>query len=278
MRSAPEPPLLEAHVSTLPGPARWYLSNERRVLAFVSFGSFFLLWELGAQLGVVNLLFFSSPSRIVADAVVELQRARFWSDARLSLIELVIGYVTAAVLGVIVGVLAGWYRRVNYFLDPWLSFLYALPRIALLPMIVLWFGLTIVSVVAAVFLGVFFTVVIGTLQGVRTVDRRFLEVAQSFGASRLHLFRSVVLPSTVPFILSSLRLGVGHALVGVFIGELYAANAGIGFMILLAGQQQQTDRLLFGVVIFTLTGVVLIELLRQLEIRFQRWRPRSGNL
>ena len=253
--------------------ARSYGENERVVLGVVSFTGFFVLWELGAQLGWVNLLFFSSPSRIVMAAAAEMQKPRFWNDVRVSSFELMAGFLLAAVLGVLLGLLAGWYRRLNYAIDPLLNFLNALPRIALLPLVVLWVGLTIWSVVIAVFLGVFFTVVINTLQGVQTVDTRFLDVATSFGASQRQLFTSVVLPSTVPFIISGLRLGVGHALVGVFIGELYAANAGLGYMILIAGQEEVTDRLLFGVVTFTLVGVVIIEALRLLEQRFQQWRP-----
>jgi ABC-type nitrate/sulfonate/bicarbonate transport system permease component len=277
-RADAAPPLLDARISRLPSPLRWYVANERTILAVVSFAGFFVLWQVGAALGRVNPVFFSSPVLIFQAGLVEVQKIRFWNDLGLSAIELVIGFCSAAVLGILVGLLSGWYRRLDYFLDPWLSFMYALPRVALLPLIVLWVGLTIWSVVVAIFLGVFFTVVIGTRQGVRTVDKRLLEVAASFRASRARLFWTVVLPSTLPFILASLRLGVGHALVGVFVGELYAANAGLGFMILIAGQQQQTDRLLFGVLMFTLAGVALIETLRVVERRFQNWRPRAGAL
>jgi NitT/TauT family transport system permease protein len=118
--------------------------------------------------------------------------------------------------------------------------------------------------------------VIGTRQGTHTVDKRLLDVAASFGATQARVFWTVILPGTVPFILAALRLGVGHALVGVFVGELYATNAGIGYMILIAGQAEQTDRLLFGVLIFTSAGVALIESMRLLERRFQSWRPRAA--
>jgi ABC-type nitrate/sulfonate/bicarbonate transport system permease component len=272
------PPLLDPHVARLPSPLRWYLSNERTILGVVSFAGFFVLWQVGALLGRVNTEFFSSPALIVQAGLIEVQKLRFWNDVRLSAIELAIGFCSAAALGVLLGLLTGWYRRVDYFFDPWLSFLYALPRVALLPLIVIWVGLTIWSVVVAVFLGVFFTVVIGTRQGVRTVDARLLEVAASFQANRARVFWTVVLPSSVPFILAALRLAVGQALVGIFVGELYASNAGLGFMILIAGQQAQTDRLLFGVLIFTLAGVVLIESMRLLERRFQKWRPRASSL
>ena len=268
-------PLLDARVARLPSVARWYLANERTILAAISFGGFFVLWQIGALTGRVNTLLFSSPALIVQAGLIEMQKLRFWNDMRVSAIELVIGFCTAAVLGVVLGLLTGWYRRVDYFFDPWLSFLYALPRIALLPLIVIWVGLTIWSVVVAVFLGVFFTVGIGTRQGVRTVDAGLLEVAASFQATRARVFWTVILPSSVPFILAALRLAVGHALVGIFVGELYASNSGLGYMILIAGQQAQTDRLLFGVLIFTVVGVVLIESMRLIERRFENWRPRA---
>jgi NitT/TauT family transport system permease protein len=174
------------------------------------------------------------------------------------------------------GLLAGWYRKFNYFIDPWLSFMNALPRVALLPLIVLWVGIGIWSKILVVFLGAFFSIMINTLYGVRTVDAHLLEVAQSFRASQRRIFLTVVLPGSVPFVLAGLRLGVGRALIGVIVGELYSANAGLGYMITVASHTLQTDRLLFGVIIFTLTGVALIEGLRLLERRVQRWRPAVG--
>jgi NitT/TauT family transport system permease protein len=267
---------LDERLARLPGPLRWYMVHETIILGVLSFGGFFVLWQVAAQLGKINTFFFSSPSSIVQAGIAELQKPRFWADVRFSAVELAIGFCAAAVSGIIVGLLVGWYRRLDYLIDPWLSFMYALPRIALLPLIVLWVGLSMWSVVVAIFLGVFFTVVIGTRQGTHTIDKRLLDVAESFGASRARVFWTVVLPGSVPFILASLRLGVGHALVGVFVGELYATNAGIGYMILIAGQSEQTDRLLFGVLIFTAAGVAMIEGMHLLERYFQKWRPQAA--
>ena len=258
-------------------PLRVYLDNERAILGIASFIGFFLFWEIGAAVGFVDLFFFSSPSRILATAVREVQLPRFWNDVWVSGQELVGGYVAAVVIGIPLGIFCGWYRRINYFFDPWLNFMNALPRVALLPLIVLWVGLGIWSKIIVVFLGAFFSIVINTLYGVRTVDRRLLDVAHSFGANDARIFRTVVLPGSVPFILAGLRLGVGRALIGVIVGELYAANAGLGYMITLASQTLQTDRLLFGVILLTLMGVLMVELLRVFEKRFQRWRPSVGS-
>jgi NitT/TauT family transport system permease protein len=268
---------LGARVAHQPSFQRWYIANERKILGAGSFILALAAWELGSDSGLLPVLFVSSPSQIIREAADQFQNPTFWSNLRISVIELVIGFAIGSAAGILLGLLAGWYRRLLYFIDPWLSFFYSLPRVALLPLIVLWLGLTIKSVILAVFMGAFFTVTITTISGVRTVDRRLLDVATSFRASQGRIFRTVVLPSTVPFILAGLRLGVGHALVGVFVGELFAANqAGLGYMILTAGQQFEPATLLFGVLIFTTMGLVFIETLRVLEGRFQRWRPRAA--
>jgi NitT/TauT family transport system permease protein len=137
-------------------------------------------------------------------------------------------------------------------------------------------GIGIWSKIVVVFLGAFITILMNTLYGVRTVDKRLLEVAESFSASQGRVFISVVMPGSVPFILAGLRLGVGRALIGVIVGELYAANAGLGYMITVASHTLQTDRLLFGVLLLTFMGVAGVELLRLVERRFQQWRPRVG--
>jgi NitT/TauT family transport system permease protein len=271
-----QPKLLDVRLAGVPRPLRWYLVNERAILGALSFLGFFLIWEIGAKVGFVDQFFFASPSRIFVAAVREIQEPRLWNDFYVSGTELLLGYFAAVLLGIPLGIVAGWYRRFNYFIDPWLNFLNALPRVALLPLIVLWLGLGIWSKVAVVFLGAFFTIVINTLYGVKTVDRRLLDVALSFSASQRRIFTTVVMPGSVPFILAGLRLGVGRALIGVIVGELYSANAGIGYMITVASHTLQTDRLLFGVLLLTMMGVIGVELLRVAERRFERWRPRVG--
>lgn len=231
------------------------------------------VWEVGSRTGLVSNLFFSRPTAIIVAGIEEVQLPRFWVDFRASATEFAVGYGIAVLLAVPVGLAVGWYRRLQYAVDPWLNFLNALPRVALLPILVVWFGLGLESKIVIVFLGAFFSIVIPTIQGVKTVDRRYLDVARSFGASRRRLFTSVVAPATVPFTTTGLRFGVARALIGVVVGELYAATVGLGVMITRAGATFQTDRMLFGVLIFTIAGVVAVEALRKVERYFERWRP-----
>lgn len=232
-------------------------------------------WEVGARMGMISDLFFSSPSEIFATGVREVGGGRFWRDLGLSSVEFVLGFVAAALIAVPLGLLVGSSKRFGYLVSPWLDGLNATPRIALLPLVVLWVGLGFWAAVIIVFLGAFFSIAINTSNGVKTVDRRLLNLARSFGASRRRVFMTVVAPATVPYTIAGLRIGVGRALIGVFVAEIFGGSAGIGYMIKVAGQTLQTDRVFFGVVVFILMGVGLFTAIGLLERRFERWRPEA---
>lgn len=250
----------------------WWVGRERVILGTLSVAAPFVLWEVLSRAGILDARFVSSPSAILAAGIREMGLPRFWRDLATSAFEFATGYLAAILLGVPLGIVLGWYRRLAYFFDPLVNFLYAVPRVALLPVIVLWLGLTVWSKVAVVFLGAWITILLNTYLGVRTVDRALLGVALSFDASQRKIFTSVVLPGSVPFILAGLRLGIGRALIGVVVGELYAANAGLGFMITVATNNLQVDRVLFGAFLFILFGVVAVEALRRVERRYAVWR------
>jgi ABC-type nitrate/sulfonate/bicarbonate transport system permease component len=114
------------------------------------------------------------------------------------------------------------------------------------------------------------------MSGVATIDHNLLQAARSFGASERKLFRTIIWPSSVPFIITGLRLGVARGLVSIIVGELYAANAGLGFYIILAGTTFQTAKVFVGVLMFSVTGVVLVSLLSRVERHFDKWRPNVG--
>jgi ABC-type nitrate/sulfonate/bicarbonate transport system permease component len=150
------------------------------------------------------------------------------------------------------------------------------PRVTLMPLIVIWFGIGIWSKVVVVFLGAVIPILIASYSGVKTNEARFLKVARSFGASQAKIFASIILPGTVPFIFTGLKYGSGRALLGVVVGELYAATAGIGHMIGSAGNTFQTDVLFFGVLLFTAAGLITVGILNACERRFETWRPKVG--
>jgi NitT/TauT family transport system permease protein len=232
-----------------------------------------LAWEAVSALGALDPLFVSSPSRVCVALVTLLFEASFWEDLRVSAVEFAVGFGAAVVTALWLGLLAGWYRRFNAAIDPLVSGLYATPRIALLPLVLLWFGIGIWSKVAIVYLGAFFPIMISVASGVRITEDRYLRVARSFSAGQLQLLRSVVLPGCVPFILTGIRLGVGRGLIGVVVGEFYLSSAGVGHRIAMAGASLQTDVVFAGIVVVTLVGVAMVAVVHRIEGHFERWKP-----
>ena len=253
--------------------SRWYRRNERAALSAAGIVSFIAAWQIGADAGLIDKFFFSSPFDILAAGAAEVQKARFWEDVKISAVELGVGTLIALVTSVPIGIAIGWYRRVSLTFDPWLNFFNALPRVALIPLVVLWAGLGVEMKTIIVFFGGFFSIVLPTVEGVRTVDRQFLDVARSFRAPERLIFTSLVIPGTLPFIVSGLRLAVGRVLAGVIIAEFYAQTSGLGVMIARSASTLQPDRMLFGVLIFTILGIGLTEGIGIAERYFQRWRP-----
>ena len=254
-----------------------YRKNERSIIGTSSVLIFLVLWEAFTRSGAISPILLSSPLAVARAGAAMIASGEIWNDLWVSGIEFFVGFALSVLLGIPLGLAVGWYRRLYFAVDPFLSALYATPRVALLPLIIIWLGIGIWSKVAIVFLGAFFPICVNTLSGVKTSEARLLRVARSFGASELQIFKSIVLPSSVPFILTGLRLGVGRALIGVVVGELYAATAGVGFMITVAGATFQTDKVFVGIVILALFGVFCVELLTRLERRFETWRPKVGS-
>ena len=257
----------------IPGPGSYCKRNETWLIGTLSMAAFLAFWQSAVAFGWVNPLFTSSPSRIVTAAYVMFADGSIYEHIEVSAYEFVVGYGFAIVVGVPLGILMGWYRRVSAILDPFISALYSTPRIALLPLILIWLGIGIASKVAIVFLGAVFPIVINAITSMRTLEADFIKVARSFGCSDRQLFITVALPSSIPLLLAGLRLGLGHALVGIVVGEMYGATKGLGFLIATAGARFQTDQVMVGIILIASAGVTLTELLRLIERRFERWRP-----
>ncbi len=264
---------------------RFYLNQEKKLLGTAAVLVFLLLWEfMGGALSVynpipflrVNPMFMSAPSLIFKAAVQLFASGEIYNDLYVSGVEFLGGYLLAVAVGIPFGILVGWYKRMSYIFDPFINGMNATPRVALLPLVIIWLGIGILSKVAIIYLGAVFSILINTRDGVKTTPPNLLNAARSFGASEWIVFKTVVVPSTVPFILTGLRLAVGRALVGVLVGELYAATAGIGFMITVAGATFQTDKVFVGVLIFAISGMISMELLTKLEKKFDKWRPVVG--
>jgi len=269
--------LLDVRVAEASSLYKFYLIQEKKILGAAAVIVFLTAWELcGNTLQLINPMFMSAPSLVFKAAYQLFASGEIFNDLYVSGIEFVVGYILSIVVAIPFGIAIGWYKRFAYVCDPFVNAMNATPRIALLPLVIIWLGIGIISKVGIIFLGAVFPLLINTRDGVKTTPHNLLTAARSFGASDWQIFRSVVLPSTVPFILTGLRLAVGRALIGVMVGELYAATAGIGFMITVAGATFQTDKVFVGVLIFAISGMTLTAVIDRYEHRFDKWRPKVG--
>ncbi|HET8567772.1 MAG TPA: ABC transporter permease [Candidatus Limnocylindria bacterium] len=254
---------------------RLYRDNQRLILGIAGLLSVLIPWELLVRLRLVKAILISSPSQVVQTFITELQLGTLWGDITATLQVWFVGYLLAAVVGIVLGLVAGWFRRASYIANPWLNVLYAAPELAFVPMFILWFGIGFTFKVWLVFLAAIFFITINTIAGVHATEKRYLEVAATFGASKLQIFRTIVLPGSVPYIMTGLRQAAGRALVGVIAAEFISSNQGLGFLITLAGQTLNTSRVMVGIVIIAAFGVFLGEVLRRIESRFDVWRKEA---
>ncbi|HVR17194.1 MAG TPA: ABC transporter permease [Candidatus Limnocylindrales bacterium] len=269
--------LLDIRVAEASKLYKFYLSQEKKILGAAGVTIFLIIWELvGNVLQLINPMFMSAPSLIAKAAIDLFSSGEIYNDLYISGTELLWGYLLSAAVAIPFGIMVGWYKKMSYIFDPFINAMNATPRVALLPLVIIWLGIGILSKVGIIFLGAVFPILINSRDGVKTTPLNLLNAARSFGASEWMIFKAVVLPSTIPFILSGLRQGLGRAIVGVMVGELYAATAGIGFMITVAGATFQTDKVFVGVLVFALTGMIGTEILAKIEKRFDKWRPKVG--
>ncbi len=231
-----------------------------------------LAWEAIARLGWVPALFLPAPTAILAEAGRMARSGELWRHLAVSLARVGIGFGVGAAVGTALGLLLGVSRVVWAVANPIIAATYPIPKIALLPLMILWLGIGETPKVVMIALGVFFPVVINTYAGVRGTDPFMVKAARSLGAGRWQVVRKIVLPSALPTILAGYRLGTGIALLLVVSAEMINATSGIGFLILNSGDLMLTGRLMVGLAILSLLGLVSAWGLRALEAWLTPWK------
>jgi ABC-type nitrate/sulfonate/bicarbonate transport system permease component len=256
-----------------PPRSSFYRRYESVILGGGTLAALIALWQVLWSLKWISPLFFSGPSAIVKKFIELSANGQLWSNVGYSGTNFLLGFVLAVVAGVPAGILLGWYRTALAMFDPLINALYATPRIALYPLIIIWFGIGSGSKIFVVFLSAMLPILTNTIAGVRNLDADLLRASRAFCATDRQIFQTVALPFSVPFIVTGVRQGVAHGLIGIIIAEMSAGNQGIGFMISYAGQTFATDTLMVGVSIIGIAGLVLSWATARVQRHFQRWRP-----
>lgn len=252
----------------------FYREHEAAILGGGAVVVVLVIWQAFWSAGMIRPLLFTGPSAIAERFWVTLTNGTLLANISYSGQNFVLGFLLAVFAGVTLGVLIGWYRKLRLLTDPFVNALYATPRIALIPLIIIWFGVGIWSKVFIIFLSGLFPILVNTVVGIKTLDRDLLRAARSFCASDWQIFHTIAVPGSVPFILAGVRQGVAHALIGVVVGEMLAGSPeGIGFMISYSGYNFSLDSLFLYVAIVAGAGILLTSAVERLQARFERWRP-----
>ena len=241
-------------------------------VSVVVFVVLILFWELGARTGFISNLVLPAPSEAFNALLQLIETDMLWKHLGASLQRLILGWTFGTLLGVSVGLLIGLFSIVRAGLSPLVSALFAIPKIALLPLFIIWFGIGEGSKVATILFGTFFPTVIATYGGVDNVDRNLIRMGQSFGLSWLSIVRKIIVPGALPAILSGFRISASIGIILLVAAEMIGAEFGVGAYILLAGSLMATDQLIAGVSILSLMGLIMAWLIGKAENYFLKWR------
>jgi len=230
------------------------------------------VWELLAALDAINTATMSSPSDILSAARRLIESGELLSAIGSSAKLFGLGLGISALIGIPGGIVLGWWRMLGAVFEPFIAILYATPLIAILPLILVWFGITFKAQVVMVVLVSVFPMLVSVTAGVRQVDPALLRLARSYRASQTAILRTLVLPSTVPFIITGLRLSMGLGLVGVVVAEYFLGEKGLGGLILRAGLVLDTSTVFVGIVVLGASSLLLTGLIKWIDRTASAWR------
>jgi len=200
--------------------------------------------------------FLSSPLQVMQSFSELYQSGELLRNSYFSLLEFVYGFLLAIVAGVLIGFIMATNKKINYYLDPWVSCLYATPLVALAPVIMVWFGLGIFPNSLVVFLGAVFPILLNTYTGIKSVRQNLVEVVRAFGGSSTQVFFKVMIPDATPAIITGIRLAVGRAVISVVVAELFGAEAGLGFMVYFYSQRFLPGPVFVALVVLVVFGIL----------------------
>ena len=246
--------------------------HRKALLGTLSVVLFFAAWQAIFLVVPFNPLFISKPSLIASGLVDLITSGDLLRDLAVSAVPFLYGFSAAVVIGVPLGVVMGWRVRVGYALDPLMTVFYASPLVALAPLVVIFFGVGIGGKTLIIFLLSVFPFIFNAYAGVRAVDRLLINVVRSLGGRERDLYFKVILPSILPYIIAGARIAVGRALIGVLVGEFFAASEGIGYAISRFGDIFALDRMFACIIVIMIIAVVLTEGIRWTERTAFPWR------
>jgi ABC-type nitrate/sulfonate/bicarbonate transport system permease component len=258
----------EAPLEDLVAPAR--VRSSAWLIRLVSIVTVLSAWELVGRR--TSSLLMSYPTAVLQAGTAMIASGELWSALASSLQTVVVGFATAATLGIVLGLLIGRYRVVDAATDWLINALYATPLVAITPLVILWLGLGDLTKLFIVTILAVFPVLINTSAGVRNVPQALIDVSTAFAANERQVFMKIILPSAVPYMMTGLRLGIGRAIIGMVVAEFFTAITGLGALIVKYGNRYDTASMFVPILVLMMMGILLTWLVRRAEEHFAPWR------
>ena len=260
-----------------PEPARsrdstWWPRTKTTLLGLSSLVLVVVVWQIAVSSNWVNPIFLPSPADTGKAIWSVVSQRAFITDLKVSGEEFGLGLAISVVVGAALGVLSGWYKSVDDFLKPLVVGLNSMPHLAVIPLLILIFGVGMVPKVIVVVLSCLVVMLMNTAAGVQNVDRHLLRMSRSFAASEWQAIRTVVMPSVIPFFMTGVRISVGRAVVAVVVGEMFASSSGLGNILINAQSAFNMPTMYASVIILTVLGILLTQAASWIEMRMQRWK------
>ena len=253
--------------------AIWHAVSLKPLVPWVVPLALLVVWQAASQFGWLSSRILPAPLAVVRAFQTLAQSGELASHVSVSLGRAVYAFVVGGGLGLLLGLLTGTFRSAETLLDTTLQMVRNIPALALIPLVILWFGIEETAKLFLVAIGVFFPVYLNTFHGIRAVDKGLIEMARSYGLSGWPLYRDVILPGALPSILVGVRFSLGLVWVLLIVAETISAQSGIGYMTMNAREFLQTDVVLVGILLYALLGKLADMLSRGLERYFLRWHP-----
>ncbi|OGN93282.1 MAG: hypothetical protein A2Z75_00285 [Chloroflexi bacterium RBG_13_50_10] len=235
--------------------------NRGALLSLISILLFIGLWEAAVDLRWINSAFILAPSTIAIATIDLIRSGKLLPNISITLARMFMGFFAGTILGLIIGLLMGWSRDLRAFLDPVVSVIYPLPKIALLPLVILLIGIGEPPIILVVALGAFFPVLVNSMAGVVNIDQIYFDAAKSYGASGFRMFTKVMLPGSLPTAFAGIRLALGMSLLMTIVMELAIATNGLGAMLWLSWQTLNIENVYVAIAAIAVLGLLLNPLL-----------------
>ena len=248
---------------------RKYIVRSTQILILIAF---FLIWEISAQQNWIDPFLFSQPSRMITAMTDMATSGILFKHIGITLYETVLGFLLGTIFGTLIAILLWWNDFISDVTEPYLVVLNSLPKTALAPIIIVWLGNNMTSIIATALMTSIVVTIMTVLNGFLHIDSDKIKLIQTFGGTKKQVLTKVILPASVPTIISALKINVGLSFVGVIVGEFLVAQSGLGYLIVYGSQIFKLDWVMLSVILLAIMAAIMYQLIVLLEKKFLKWR------